>query len=92
MDAVCRATLDPERWDTLIINAIAYPVCVAGLQSGILQRDPAMKELVRKNLLLTAEGPIWNRQYRLLLNLLEEYWTYPVGAVDIDQLAQARGS
>ncbi|KAH1319402.1 hypothetical protein KXV81_008131 [Aspergillus fumigatus] len=92
VDAVCRATLDPERWDTLIINAIAYPVCVAGLQSGILQRDPAMKELVRKNLLLTAEGPIWNRQYRLLLNLLEEYWTYPVGAVDIDQLAQARGS
>ncbi|GFF96094.1 hypothetical protein CNMCM6069_004138 [Aspergillus lentulus] len=91
VDAVCRASLDPERWDTLIINAIAYPVCVAGLQSDILQRDPTVKEFIRKTLLLTAENPYWNRQYRLLLDLLEEYWTYPVGAVDIDQLARARG-
>jgi hypothetical protein len=91
VDAVCRASLDPERWDTLIINAISYPVCVAGLQSDILQRDPTVKEFIRKALRLTGEGPFWNRQYRLLLDLLEEYWTYPVGAVDIDQLARARG-
>ncbi|KAL4972622.1 hypothetical protein BDW66DRAFT_169411 [Aspergillus desertorum] len=91
VDAVCRASLDPECWDTLIINAISYPVCVAGLQGDILERDPTLKEFIRNTLQFTAEGPYWNRQYRLLLDLLEEYWTYLTGTMHIDQLARARG-
>ena len=91
VDAVCRASLEPESWDTLIINAISYPVTIAGLQSDVLHNDPPLKEFIRKTLLFTTDGPFCNRQYRLLLDLLEEYWTYPNGAVDIDQLARAKG-
>lgn len=91
VDAVCRASLDPERWGTLIINAISYPVTIAGLQSDVVQKDPSLKEFIRKALLFTTDGPFCNRQYRLLLDLLEEYWTHRAGEVDIDQLARARG-
>ncbi|OJJ07843.1 hypothetical protein ASPVEDRAFT_202920 [Aspergillus versicolor CBS 583.65] len=91
VDAVCRASLDPERWDTLIINAISYPVTIAGLQSDVVQKDPSLKEFIRKALLFTTDGPFCNRQYGLLLDLLEEYWTHRAREVDIDQLARARG-
>ncbi|BCS27819.1 Zn(II)2Cys6 transcription factor [Aspergillus puulaauensis] len=91
VDAVCRGSLDPECWDTLIINAISYPVSIAGLQSDVLQKDPILKEFIRKSLRFTTEGPFLNRQYGLLLDLLEEYWAYPVGTVDIDRLARTRG-
>ncbi|KAL4988795.1 hypothetical protein BDW68DRAFT_176466 [Aspergillus falconensis] len=90
VDAIYRASLEPEAKDILTINAIPYPVFVAGLQTDILEKEPSLKEYIRKILIVTAEGPFWNKQYRLLLNLLEEYWTYPSGTVNIHEIARAR--
>ncbi|KAL5049093.1 hypothetical protein BDW71DRAFT_195570 [Aspergillus fruticulosus] len=90
VDAIYRASLEPEAKDILTINAIPYPVFVAGLQTNILEKEPSLKEYIRKILIVTAEGPFWNKQYRLLLNLLEEYWTYPSGTVNIHEIARAR--
>ncbi|PYI10913.1 C6 finger domain protein [Aspergillus sclerotiicarbonarius CBS 121057] len=90
IDAIWRASLEPEEKETLTINAIPYPVFVAGLQTDVLDKHPGLREFVRRILVPTAEGPFWNKQYRLLLNLLEEYWTYPSGTVSIHELAQLR--
>ena len=90
VDAVYRASLEAEAKDTLSINAIAYPVFVAGLQTDVLDKNPDLKEFVRNILVVTAEGPFWNKQYRLHLNLLEEYWTYS-GTVNIHEIAQLKG-
>ena len=91
VDAIYRASSEAEGKDTLIINAIPYPVFVAGLQSDALNKDPELRDFIRRILLAIAEGPFWNKQYRLLLDLLEEYWTYPQNTINIHEIAQSRG-
>ncbi|OJI89135.1 hypothetical protein ABZX51_010100 [Aspergillus tubingensis] len=91
VDAIYRASSEAEGKDTLIINAIPYPVFVAGLQSDALNKDPELRDFIRRILLAIAEGPFWNKQYRLLLDLLEEYWTYPENNINIHEIAQSRG-
>ncbi|RAK95302.1 Zn(II)2Cys6 transcription factor [Aspergillus ibericus CBS 121593] len=90
IDAVWRVSLEAEAKEKFTINAIPYPVFVAGLQTAVLDKNPGLREFVRKILAVTGEGPFWNRQYRLLLNLLEEYWTYPSDTVSIHELAQLK--
>ncbi|GLA74414.1 hypothetical protein AtubIFM55763_005656 [Aspergillus tubingensis] len=91
VDAIYRASSEAEGKDTLIINAIPYPVFVAGLQSDALNKDPNLRDFIRRILVAIAEGPFWNKQYRLLLDLLEEYWTYPQNTINIHEIAQSRG-
>ncbi|KAL3447796.1 C6 finger domain protein [Aspergillus insuetus] len=90
IDAVHRASVEPDASGTLAINALPYPIFVAGLQVGILAEYPTLKESVRSFLLPTAAEPFWNKQYQIILDLLEEYWTCAPGTVNIHQLAQAR--
>ncbi|KAL2808277.1 C6 finger domain protein [Aspergillus granulosus] len=90
VDAVNRASAGPDARDTLAINAIPYPTFIAGLQTDILTEYPSLKESVRIFLLRAAAEPFWNKQYRIMLDLLEEYWTCTPGTVTIHQLAQAR--
>ncbi|GAA90917.1 C6 finger domain protein [Aspergillus luchuensis IFO 4308] len=91
VDAIYRASSEAGGKVTLIINAIPYPVFVAGLQTDALNKDPDLREFIRKILVAIADGPFWNKQYRLLLELLEEYWTYPQNTINIHQIAQSRG-
>ncbi|GKZ52235.1 hypothetical protein AnigIFM49718_000108 [Aspergillus niger] len=91
VDAIYRASSEGEGKDTLTINAIPYPVFVAGLQTDALNKNPDSREFIRRILVAIAEGPFWNKQYRLLLDLLEEYWTYPENTINIHQIAQSRG-
>ncbi|KAL3496404.1 C6 finger domain protein [Aspergillus germanicus] len=90
IDAVHRASVEPDARGTLAINALPYPIFVAGLQVGILTEYPALKQSVRSFLLPAAAEPFWNKQYQIILDLLEEYWTCAPGTVNIHQLAQAR--
>ncbi|KAL4864264.1 hypothetical protein BDV12DRAFT_205846 [Aspergillus spectabilis] len=90
VDAIPRASVEPEGRDTLIINAIHYPTFVAGLRTDIMAKDPSLKGAVRRMLSLTAHEPFWINQFQLMLDLLEEYWTYTTGTISIHQLAQAR--
>lgn len=91
VDAIYRASSEGEGKDTLTINAIPYPVFVAGLQTDALNKNPDSRDFIRRILVAIAEGPFWNKQYRLLLDLLEEYWTYPENTINIHQIAQSRG-
>ncbi|RHZ65809.1 uncharacterized protein CDV56_103212 [Aspergillus thermomutatus] len=90
VDAIHRASEEPEGRDTLIMNAVLYPIFITGLQTDVLNEDPALKQCVRSHLLLNSNGPVWRKQCQLELELLEEYWRYSSGTVSIHQLAQAR--
>jgi hypothetical protein len=91
VDAIHRASEEPEGRDTLIMNAVPYPVFIAGLQTEVMNNDPALKQLVRSHLILDSNGSVRRKQCKLELELLEEYWRYSSGTVSIHQLAQARG-
>ncbi|KAL2832730.1 C6 finger domain protein [Aspergillus pseudoustus] len=90
VDAIYRASVEPEGRDTLIINATPYPLFVAGLQTDTLAKDPSLKEYLRRFLRHASTEPFCSNQYRIMLDLLEEYWMFPPGTVNIHQLAQAR--
>ncbi|CEL10188.1 hypothetical protein ASPCAL13312 [Aspergillus calidoustus] len=90
IDAVHRASVQPDGRDSLAINALPYPIFMAGLQTKILSQHPLLKESVRGFLLPATADPLWNKQYHILLDLLEEYWTCKPGTVTIHQLARAR--
>ncbi|OJJ68035.1 hypothetical protein ASPBRDRAFT_47547 [Aspergillus brasiliensis CBS 101740] len=91
VDAIYRASSKAEEKDTLIMNAIPYPVFVAGLQTDALNKDPDLREFIRRIMVAIAEGPFWNKQYLLLLDLLEEYWTHSQNTINIHEIAQSRG-
>ncbi|KAJ0415429.1 C6 finger domain protein [Aspergillus carlsbadensis] len=90
IDAVQRASVHPNGRDSLAVNALPYPIFMAGLQTEILTRYPLMKEAVRQFLLPAAPDLSWNKQYHIMFDLLEEYWTCTPGTVTIHQLARAR--
>ncbi|KAL3457553.1 hypothetical protein BJX64DRAFT_295852 [Aspergillus heterothallicus] len=90
VDAILRASVEPEGRDTLIINATPYPVFVAGLQTQVLQENSTLKNYLGKCLRQVSTAPFCSNQYRIMLELLEEYWTFSPGAGNIHQLAQAR--
>ncbi|KAL5355112.1 hypothetical protein BJX96DRAFT_2026 [Aspergillus floccosus] len=91
LDAICRASVEPDGKDSLILNAIHYPVFVAGLQSKIINTDPAYKHVIRRCFFLRRNHSEIGVDGNLLLELLEECWQNPAGDTDVHALARSRG-
>lgn len=91
LDAICRASVEPEGRDSLVLNAVHYPVFVAGLQSKAINSDPALKNVVRRCFFLRRDLSEIGADGNLLLELLEECWQNPAGDTDVHALARSRG-
>ncbi|XHG09637.1 hypothetical protein AWENTII_012683 [Aspergillus wentii] len=92
IDAIRRASDDSEQQDTLIMNAINYPVFVAGLEVMIINSNAEWKELIRSCFMSSHLRSEYGFEDRLLLEILEEAWKRNDERVDVDELAKARGT
>jgi hypothetical protein len=91
LDAVTRASLAPDAaTDSLIFNALDYPLFMAGLQVDVLNDKAYLKNAIRDCFVIRKGGPYPNRRSHLL-ELLEEWWTCPSGTASIHDLAIRRG-
>ncbi|KAF7592550.1 hypothetical protein BBP40_012774, partial [Aspergillus hancockii] len=91
LDALCRALTQPEGHDSLILNAIKYPVFIAGLQADVVNADAELKEVIRRCLSAWQEQQGYARDYQLLLEILEEWWLRHGEMSSVHELALRRG-
>lgn len=91
LDAIVRASTEPDAKGSLVLNAIQYPLFVAGLQADVLNVQPHLKQSIRN---FYADGGIldgYARRMTPLLDVLEDWWTCPCETTSIHDLARARG-
>ncbi|KAF9886873.1 hypothetical protein FE257_010996 [Aspergillus nanangensis] len=91
LDAICRVSAEPEERDSLILNAVHYPVFVAGLQADVVNADQKLKHIIRRCFYLRRNLTEIGGDGQSLLELLEEWWQCADGRTNIHLLAQARG-
>ncbi|KAE8364091.1 C6 finger domain protein [Aspergillus caelatus] len=91
LDALRRAFTETEVAGSLIINAIKYPAFIAGLQADIINAQPEFKDVLRC-CLSTYDHPYgFERDFELLLEVLEEWWVHHHNMVNAHELALVRG-
>lgn len=91
VDAIRSASAQPEHKDTLVINAINYPVLVSGLEIDVLKENTAWKDVIRSCFTPTDRRGRFNPERRLLLEILESLWELNDVTVDVNDLALAKG-
>ncbi|KAE8382454.1 hypothetical protein BDV26DRAFT_288490 [Aspergillus bertholletiae] len=91
LDALRRAFIATQGDGSLIYNAIKYPVFIAGLQADLLNTQPELKEVLRC-CLSTYDNPFdFERDFELLLEVLEEWWLRHHDMANAHELALTRG-
>ncbi|KAH8435268.1 uncharacterized protein LDX57_012899 [Aspergillus melleus] len=91
LDAVSRGSTEPNGKDSLVLNAIHYPVFVVGLQADILNGDPGLKEVIRRCFALGDRHAEVGKHGQILLELLEDWWQSGHEMGSVHQLAQSKG-
>lgn len=91
LTAISRGSMEPDGKDSLVINAIDYPVFVVGLQTEILNEDANLKQIVRGCFVLRRRRAEVEKDNQTLLGLLEEWWQSGHEMRSVHQLAQSRG-
>lgn len=91
LDALRRGCAEPRETEkgTLILNAIAYPVFVVGLEVNLMNQNPEWKSMVRDCFVDRYKAEP-SDEGRLITELLEELWQLGDGA-DVNELAKRRG-
>ncbi|PLB50117.1 hypothetical protein P170DRAFT_380493 [Aspergillus steynii IBT 23096] len=89
LDAIARGSIEPDGKDSLVLNAIHYPIFVTGLQTGILDEDPGLKQVLRGCVALRRSRAEVGRDGQVLMDLLEEWWQSD-RETSVHQLAQSR--
>ncbi|RAK77916.1 Zn(II)2Cys6 transcription factor [Aspergillus fijiensis CBS 313.89] len=91
LDAIFRATKEPEGAGTLLLNAVFYPLTVASLESHIMNERPFLKALIKgwgDNL---HDPPGNERLLQILSEIIEEWWISSPEQTSIHELAYVRG-
>ncbi|EEA23640.1 C6 finger domain protein, putative [Talaromyces marneffei ATCC 18224] len=91
VDAIRRASSDPEESSYLVMNSIIHPTFVAGLQIAIINARPDFKELISQCILSDVPGLINTTQGELVLDFLRGMWDCADEKVDVEELARLRG-
>jgi hypothetical protein len=91
LDALCRALMQPEKHGSLILNALKYPVFMAGLQANIINANAELKDVIRRCLSTWQEQQGYARDYHLVLEILEEWWLRHDEMSSVHELALQRG-
>lgn len=93
IDAITRAYLAPDAHrDSLLFNAIDYPLIVAGIEADVMNDKPELKEAIKSCFAVREEVFRFPSRGAQLLSLMEEWWThYARDEITIDDLATSRG-
>ncbi|KAE8310308.1 C6 finger domain protein [Aspergillus transmontanensis] len=91
LDALRRAFTETEGAGSLIFNAIKYPAFIAGLQADIINAQPELKDVLRCCLSTYDHPHGFERDFELLLEVLEEWWSHHHDMANAHELALARG-
>ncbi|GAB0144648.1 hypothetical protein EsHS_00005113 [Epichloe bromicola] len=93
IDAITRAYLAPDAHkDSLLFNAIDYPLIVAGIEADVMSDKPELKEAIKSCFAVREEAFKFPSRGAQLLSLMEEWWTcYARDEITIDDLATSRG-
>ncbi|KNG86207.1 C6 finger domain protein [Aspergillus nomiae NRRL 13137] len=91
LDAIRRAFTETEGAGSLIFNAIKYPAFIAGLQTDIINAQPELKDVLRCCLSTYGHPHGFERDFELLLEVLEEWWVHHHDMANAHELALARG-
>lgn len=84
----CTEPTEPTEKDSLIINAIEYPIFVAGLEVDLMNANPEWKRAIME-CFADRYRQETGEENRLATQLLEELWTRGEG--DVNELARERG-
>ncbi|OQE02407.1 hypothetical protein PENSOL_c002G00584 [Penicillium solitum] len=84
LDALRLASIERPTEDVHIMNAIVFPMFVAGSEVGILCHRPEWQQTIRKGLL-------GSHQCETLLSLLEELWQKEEPNLNVHELARQKG-
>lgn len=91
IEAIFRASKDPESGNDLVVNAMNYPVFVAGLESEVLKENENWRKLISDCFTSSHLSASRSVQNKLLLNVLEAFWQRGDERTSVDELVQAQG-
>lgn len=77
-----------EKFDSLVINAINYPLLTAGLEIEVLRDNLEYRDLIRHFFTVSQRGYYGNK---LLQRLLDDLWEIDNVDLDINDLARSEG-
>lgn len=84
VDALRMGCQERPNEDPFIKNSILFPIVVAGLEANVMQKNPQWQETIRR-------CSLGSRQDNILLDILQGVWQRGDSALDIYELARARG-
>lgn len=87
IDAIRRGSKEPVAERSLVMNAINYPLFVAGLEIGVLNSRPEWKMLIRDCYCDERRGK-YGVDDRLQLKVLEEFWQRNDMTLNVNDLAR----
>ncbi|KAG5932073.1 hypothetical protein E4U53_001494 [Claviceps sorghi] len=92
IDAIACAYVVPDSVrDSLLFNAIDYPLFVAGMEADVMNAKPELKTAIKKCFAVRAEAFKYPSRGMILLEIMEEWWTCARGDRTINDLAASRG-
>ncbi|KAG5930228.1 hypothetical protein E4U42_002630 [Claviceps africana] len=91
IDAITCAYLLPDSiGDSLLFNAIDYPLFVAGMEADVMNGNPGLKAAIKKCFAVRAEAFKYPSRGMVLLDIMEEWWTCAREDSSINDLATSR--
>ncbi|KAG6026893.1 hypothetical protein E4U19_002349 [Claviceps sp. Clav32 group G5] len=92
VDAITRAYVasDGHR-DSLLFNAIDYPLFVAGIEADVMNARPELKDAIKNCFAVRAEAFKYPSRGTALLDMMGEWWTCSREGRSINELATSRG-
>ncbi|KAG6103650.1 hypothetical protein E4U31_002642 [Claviceps sp. LM219 group G6] len=92
VDAITRAYVasDGHR-DSLLFNAIDYPLFVAGIEADVMNARPELKDAIKNCFAVRQEAFKYPSRGTTLLDMMGEWWTCSRDGRSINDLATSRG-
>ncbi|KAG6239825.1 hypothetical protein E4U25_000263 [Claviceps purpurea] len=92
VDAITRAYVasDGHR-DSLLFNAIDYPLFVAGIEADVMNARPELKDAIKNCFAVREEAFKYPSRGTALLDIMGEWWTCSRDGRSINDLATSRG-
>ncbi|KAG5980475.1 hypothetical protein E4U55_003988 [Claviceps digitariae] len=92
IDAITCAYVAPDAVrDSLLFNAIDYPLFVAGIEVEVMNAKPELKAAIKKCFAVRKEAFKYPSRGTILLDIMEEWWACAGEDRSINDLAASRG-
>ncbi|KAG6068453.1 hypothetical protein E4U32_000606 [Claviceps aff. humidiphila group G2b] len=92
VDAITRAYVGSDgHRDSLLFNAIDYPLFVAGIEADVMNARPELKDAIKNCFAVRQEAFKYPSRGTALLDMMGEWWTCSRDGRSINDLATSRG-